>query len=50
MILQDILQPDENICSEKAMFYHIEDKAFVFDTYFNSFSLEKWKTYTTIQN
>ena len=50
MILQDILQPDENICSEKAMFYHIEDKAFVFDTDFNFFSLEKWKTYTTIQN
>lgn len=50
MILQDILQPDKTICNEKPMFYHTEDTAFAFDTYFNSFSLEKWRRYTTIQH
>ena len=50
MILQNLLQPDKQICSDESMFYHVIDGTYFFDTYFNAFSLEKWKTYTTVKN
>lgn len=50
MILQNLLQPDKQICSDESMFYHVSDGTYFFDTYFNAFSLEKWKTYTTVKN
>lgn len=50
MILQNLLQPDKQICSDESMFYHVSDGAYFFDTYFNAFSLEKWKTYTTVMD
>lgn len=50
MILQNLLQPDKQICSDESMFYHVSDGTYFFDTYFNAFSLEKWKTYTTVKD
>ena len=50
MILQNLLQPDKQICSDEAMFYHVNDGTYFFNTYFNAFSLEKWRTYTTVQD
>ena len=50
MILQNLLRPDEQICSDKSMFYHVSDGTYFFNTYFNAFSLEKWRTYTTVKD
>lgn len=63
-ILQQIIYPIEDICNEKEMYFRsdgivkyqnnlleIKDKTKIsFDTYFNSFSVGKWKKYTTIDN
>ncbi len=64
MNLQTILFPKVGICSEEKMYFRrrlnacyqpenkcmeFEKKAIVsFDTYFNSFSMEKWKKYTKL--
>lgn len=63
MILQKILFPEEEICNETELYF--KGKKFVCEndsakilsggflsasTYFNSFSLEKWKRYTAIDN
>ncbi|PWJ66364.1 Glycosyltransferase, GT2 family [Fibrobacter sp. UWB15] len=62
MILQNILFPKEDICKETELYYRHPSKQFgkkiilppnqtiSFDTYFNSFSIQKWKEYTVIQN
>lgn len=62
MILQHILFPKEDICKETELYYRHPSKQFggkfslppnqtiSFNTYFNSFSIEKWKEYTIIQN
>ena len=50
MILQNLLQPDKQICSDESMFYHVSDGTYFFDTYFNAFSLEKWRTYTMVKD
>lgn len=62
MILQNILFPKEDICKETELYYRHPSKQFgkkiilppnqtiSFDTYFNSFSIQKWKEYTIIQN
>ena len=65
MILQYILFPNESICAEKELYYHsthniplnqnkimeIErGQTIQFDSYFNSFSISKWKEYTNINN
>lgn len=50
MILQNLLQPDKQICSDESMFYHMSDGTYIFDTYFNAFSLEKWRAYTTVKD
>ena len=62
MILQPILFPKETICKETKLYYRNPSvqfgqsfllqphQAISFDTYFNSFSLEKWEKYTFIEN
>ncbi|MBS4930174.1 MAG: hypothetical protein KH020_02375 [Clostridiales bacterium] len=65
MILQYILFPDKSICSENQLYYHSIDnikckqdgimeigdgQTLRFDSYFNSFSISKWKEYTNIDN
>lgn len=62
MIFQPILFPKENICKEIELYYRSSSKQFgnhydlqpnqqvSFDTYFNSFSIDKWKEYTLIKN
>lgn len=66
MIIQKIIFPKKEICPQKSLYlrelggtkYDFEDNTlkFVkhsrvkFDTYYNSFSLTKWKRYTRIQN
>lgn len=62
MILQPILFPREDICKETDLYYRSDSKQFgcnfllspyqtiSFDTYFNSFSIESWKEYTSITN
>lgn len=61
MILQEIIFPKKEICSEKELYYRgnlekdknryiIKNGEIVeFNTYFNSFSVEKWKKYTNIK-
>lgn len=62
MILQKIVFPNDKICSETELYYkgkiekkeneyHIKKGEKVsFNTYFNSFSIEKWKKYTNLEN
>lgn len=50
MELQQILFPEDEKCIEKELYFHTEGKAKVFDTYFNAFSIEKWKKYTIVEN
>lgn len=66
MVLQDLLFPSSEICSRFGMFYRCshgtamfmeesccsfnEDSSLHSDTYFNSFSIGKWKKYTVINN
>ncbi len=50
MILQNILHPTEEICRDEAMFCHTTQDGMSYDTYFNAFSLEKWRTYTVLQH
>lgn len=66
-ILQKILFPDDEICSEKELYYRTvnskvyydslnstlcfnKDDIVNFNTYFNGFSIGKWKKYTNIKN
>ncbi len=66
MLLQKVLMPDVNTCTEETIFYRADsqrvrmtkDKTLVFkeesivtfDTYFNGFSTSKWKSYTVLDN
>ncbi len=50
MILQNILVPSEDTCMEEALYYRRDEDHILFDTYFNMFSLHKWKTYTSISS
>ena len=63
--LQNILFPETGICDQGKLYYRINNKVHLnreeraldfekkgaasFDTYFNSFSIEKWKKYTQIE-
>lgn len=65
MKLQNILFPSTDICTEEPMYFRRDDKIsynwssdgieihkngmVFFDTYFNSFSIEKWEKYTNIK-
>ena len=64
--LQKILFPRPEICMEEGLYYHRDEKCYldaengklvfsnrgsaVFDTYFNSFSIGKWKKYTKMSD
>ena len=54
MILQKIIFPKEDLCAEKELYYRgdleKEGETIQFNTYFNSFSIEKWKKYTNLEN
>jgi len=63
-ILQEIIYPQKDICEEQDMYFRtngiakfhnkfleIKNKTNIsFDTYFNSFSVAKWRKYTVIDN
>lgn len=64
MIIQNVVFPKKEICEEKGLYYHIlqgevkeEGKELVlskgtklsFSTYFNGFSVDKWKLYTDVK-
>ena len=61
MILQQLLFPNESVCREKNLYFngknieisteaHIKkDGLLETNTYFNSFSIMKWKKYTHLQ-
>lgn len=48
MILQSLLFPDNNICSEDALYFHREEGFILMDGYFNLFYLEKHHKYCNI--
>lgn len=64
MKLQNILMPQSNVCIQQDMYFRLNQYAHManchqeiyfetggdawFDTYFNSFSIEKWRKYTKI--
>ena len=58
MILQEIIFPKKEICEDQGLYYRGEmnnncinnDDIIKFNTYFNSFSIEKWRKYTIISN
>lgn len=47
--LQSILFPNDNICSEEALYLHREEGFVLFDGYFNLFYLEKHHKYCRIE-
>ena len=48
MILQSLLFPDNNICSEEDLYFHREEGFILMDGYFNLFYLEKYHKYCNI--
>lgn len=48
MILQKILFPTPEICEDKELYFHMKNNKMHADTYFNSFSIGKWKKYTNL--
>lgn len=50
MVLQNIIFPSSEICNEEQLYFHKEGVRIVADSYFNSFSLGKWKKYTDIDS
>ena len=65
-VLQNLLFPDSEYCAEEALYFHKKPKGEIFhieermqikkntlvrfDTYFNSFSVNKWLKYTILDN
>lgn len=64
MILQNIIFPNNSICSEKDLYFHAKNDSFSlldngmqisenncidFFSYFNGFTIEKWLRYTTVE-
>ncbi len=50
MILQTILEPHAEICEITEMYYRESGRVRTFDTYFNMFSLAKWRRLTQIRH
>ena len=48
MILQRVLFPSKN--RPKELYIRNKEEWISFDTFFNSFSIEKWKKYTNLKN
>ena len=49
-LLQHIIFPDDRICDTSSMYYRTENGTISFNTYFNCFSLTKWRHYTELKN
>lgn len=49
MILQNILFPDARTSEKTELFFRKSEKELRFDTYFNVFSIKKWKRYTVLR-
>lgn len=63
--IQNIILPNIDICTEENLFFRLDSKCYFnyeenklkiekrgrvsFDTYFNSFSVQKWKNYTNVK-
>lgn len=50
MIIQPLLFPKQDVCPEQKMYYRVRDNKVSFETYFNAFSIGKWKKYTDIED
>lgn len=51
MIIQELMFQDDNICSIPEMYFRKDmDGSVSMETYFNSFSIGKWKKYTIVDN
>ena len=51
MIIQELMFQDDNICSIPEMYFRKDiDGSVSMETYFNSFSIGKWKKYTVVDN
>ncbi len=50
MVIQNIIFPDPEICTEEELYFRKKDGEISFDTYFNGFSVGKWKKYTKLSN
>lgn len=64
MILQTIIFPDDAICSQSDLYFHGDvekkdekvkltvaaEKSCEFDSYFNGFSIDKWREYTQVRD
>ena len=48
--LQNLCFPAEEICPDSEMYFHEEEGRVRLDGYFNLVLIEKWKTYTTVQD
>lgn len=46
--IQNIILPDEKICATEDLYFHRDIDAIMFDSYFGSLSIDKWKKYTNI--
>lgn len=50
MIIQPLLFSQKEICTDQKMYYRINENKISLETYFNAFSIGKWKKYTNIKN
>lgn len=50
MIIQELLNVDKIICDVPEMYYRREGLVLSLSTYFNSFSIGKWKKYTSLHD
>ncbi len=50
MIIQELLNIDRSICDEPEMYYRRENLKLSLNTYFNAFSIGKWKKYTNLND
>ncbi len=50
MVIQSILFPNVNICSEETLYLHRDKSLVLFDGYFNLFYLEKHHRYCDIED
>lgn len=50
MIIQPLLFSQKEICSDQKMYYRISENKISLETYFNAFSIGKWKKYTCIKD
>lgn len=49
-LLQTVLFPNPRTCGETECYFRQENNRQIFNTYFNLFSLHKWRTYTEVRD